>query len=114
LIFLTICATPLLSQSQAKAGAAGNREPVTITIQGLRDENAEKSCLRAINRHRHYPLAFAEKGDGDYQIFIEKKRPGYQVRVEKRGTVLRTGRALHDFEVCIAAAAVAREAIADE
>jgi hypothetical protein len=114
LIFLTICATPLLSQSQAKAGAAGNREPVTITIQGLRDENAEKSCLRAINRHRQYPLAFAEKGDGDYQIFIEKKRPGYQVRVEKQGTALRTGRALHDFEVCIAAAAVAREAIADE
>jgi hypothetical protein len=36
------------------------------------------------------------------------------VRVEKQGTALRTGRALHDFEVCIAAAAVAREAIADE
>jgi hypothetical protein len=83
-------------------------------MQGLRDEKVEKSCLRAINRHRQYPLAFAEKGEGDFQIVFEKKHPGYQVRVEKRGTVLRTGRALHDFEVCIAAAAVARDAIADE
>ncbi|MCS6972128.1 MAG: hypothetical protein NZL89_03810 [Leptospiraceae bacterium] len=80
----------------------------------MRDENTEKSCLRAINRYRMHPLNFPEKGDGDFQIVIEKKSPGYQVRVEKQGTVIKTGRALYDFEVCIAAAAVARDAIADE
>jgi hypothetical protein len=113
-IFLTTGATPLLAQSPAKAGSAASREPITITIQGLRDENIEKNCLRAINRYRKNPLLIAEKGDGDYQVIIEKKHPGYQVRVEKQGTVLRTGRALHDFEVCIAAAAIARDAIVDE
>ena len=67
-----------------------------------------------MNRYRKNPLHIADKGDGDYQVIIEKKRPGYQVRVEKQGTALRTGRALHDFEVCIAAAAITRESIADE
>lgn len=67
-----------------------------------------------MNRYRNTPLVFAEKGDGDYQVVFEKKHPGYQVRVEKQGTVLRTGRALHDFEVCIAAAAITRETIADD
>lgn len=114
MIYLTICATPLLSQSPAKAGSVAGRDPVTITIQGLRDENAEGGCLRAINRYRKNPVTLATKGDGDYQVVIEKRFPGYQLRVEKQGTILRTGRSLHDFEVCIAAAAMAREAIADE
>lgn len=85
-----------------------------VSIQGLRDDSAAKSCLVAINRHRKNPLVLAESGDGEFQIVIEKKRPGFQVRVEKQGTTLRTGRALFDYEVCIAAAAIAREAIADE
>lgn len=67
-----------------------------------------------MNRYRKNPLQIADRGDGDYQVIIEKKRPGYQVRVERQGTVLRTGRALHDFEVCIATAAITRESIADE
>lgn len=85
-----------------------------ITIQGLRGERQVESCLKSINRYRQRNLTIAEKGDGDYQIIIEKKRPGYQVRVERLGTALKTGRALFDYEVCIAAAAMAREAIADE
>lgn len=59
-------------------------------------------------------LLIPEKGDGDYQIVIEKKRPGFLVRVEKMGTALKSARALFDYEVCIAAAAISREAISDE
>jgi len=55
-----------------------------------------------------------DKGEGDYQIVIEKKRPGFQVRIEKMGAAIKTARALFDYEVCIAAAAIAREAIEDE
>jgi hypothetical protein len=98
----------------AKAGAEMEPpDPVYLTIHGLRDDRAEESCLRAINRNRKRPLAFPGKGDGDYQIYIERKRPGFQVRIEKMGSALKTARALYDYEVCIAAAAIAREAIVD-
>lgn len=98
----------------AKAGAyAATPAPTLITIQGIREENA-LSCLSQLNRNRRRLLAFPEKGDGEYQVIIEKKRPGFQVRVEKMGTALKTARALYDYEICIAAAAITREAIADE
>jgi len=97
-----------------KAGATeSHRSPIFITFSGLRDENAAKSCLSALNRYRKRNLALPEKGDGEYQIIVEKKRPGYQIRVEKMGTTLKTARALYDYEICIAAAAIAREAIDD-
>lgn len=98
----------------AKAGAhAATLAPTYITIQGIREENAQ-SCLSLLNRNRRRLLAFPEKGEGEYQIVVEKKRPGFQVRVEKMGTSLKTARALYDYEICIAAAAITREAIADE
>lgn len=80
----------------------------------MRDESVAESCLVTVNRRRKRALALAQKGDGEYQIVIEKKRPGYQVRVERMGMALATARALHDYEICIAAATVARDAIADE
>ena len=86
-----------------------------MTIQGLRDEAAARSCLTAINRYRKKRmLAIPDHGEGEYQFVIEKKRPGFQVRVEKMGSALKTARALFDYEVCIAAAAITREAIADQ
>lgn len=98
----------------SKAGAhAATGTPTYITILGIREENAA-SCLAQMNRNRRRPLAFPDKGDGEYQIVVEKKRPGYQVRVEKMGTSLKSARALYDYEICIAAAAITREAIADE
>lgn len=112
-----ICLTTLTLQLRAdKAGEAGStRAPVYVTFVGLRDESAALSCLAALNRYRQKRLlAIPEKGEGEYQIVIEKKRPGIQVRVEKMGTALKTARALFDYEVCIAAAAITREAIADE
>ncbi len=115
MIFLITSAPLLHANSGDKAGTtAGGKEPVKITIQGLRDERQIANCLKSINRYRQRPLVIPEKGDGDFQIVIEKKRPGYQVRVERMGTALKTGRALFDYEVCIAAAAMAREAIADD
>lgn len=98
-----------------KAGASeGGKAPIPVTIQGLRDEGAAKSCLGALNRYRKRPLIIPDKGEGDYQIVIERKRPGFQVRVEKMGAAIKTARALFDYEVCIAAAAIAREAIEDD
>lgn len=98
----------------SKAGAhAATLAPTYVTILGIREENAS-SCLSQMNRQRRRPLAFPEKGDGEYQIIVERKRPGYQVRVEKMGTSLKSARALYDYEICIAAAAITREAIADE
>ncbi len=119
LIFLTICAMPTVpikgGEAQgSKAGAhAANQTPIFITIRGIHEENAT-SCLGLMNRNRRKRLAFPEKGDGEYQIVVERKRPGYQVRVEKMGSSLKTARALYDYEICIAAAAMIREAIADE
>ncbi|AFM11924.1 hypothetical protein [Turneriella parva] len=115
MIFLIISAPALQLNGADKAGTSGTaKEPIPVTFSGLRDERTATSCLNAINRNRQRQLVIPEKGDGDYQIVIEKKRPGYQVRVERMGTALKTGRALFDYEVCIAAAAIAREAIADE
>lgn len=112
MICLIISAAPLFAD---KAGASeSGKQPIYITINGLRDDDAARSCLGALNRYRKRPLAIPEKGEGEYQIVIEKKRPGFQVRVEKMGTPLKTVRALFDYEVCIAAAAISREAIADE
>lgn len=88
--------------------------PIYVTIQGLRDDDATLSCLAAMNRNRRRLLAIPAKGDGDYQFVIERRRPGYHVRVEKMGSALRTARALYDYEVCIAAASIARETIGDE
>jgi len=115
LTFLTILAPALPLKAADKAGSTGAaKEPIPVTFSGLRDERTATSCLNAINRNRQRQLFVPEKGEGDYQIVIEKKRPGYQVRVERMGTALKTGRALFDYEVCIAAAAIAKEAIADE
>jgi len=111
-IFLIISA-PVASADKA-GDAPGGKPPIQVAINGLRDEDTAKSCLVAINRYRKRPLTLPEKGEGEYQIVIEKKRPGYVVRVEKMGTALKTARALHDYEVCIAAAAMAREAITDD
>jgi len=98
-----------------KAGASVvGKAPIEVTFVGLRDDAVALSCLATVNRQRKRPLALAQKGDGEYQIVIEKKRPGYQVRVERMGIALTTARALHDYEICIAAATVARDAIADE
>jgi hypothetical protein len=97
-----------------KAGVTeSSQSAIFITFSGLRDENAASNCLSALNRYRRRKLSLPEKGDGEYQIIVEKKRPGYLVRVEKQGTTLKTARALYDYEICIAAAAVAREAIGD-
>lgn len=114
LIFLITSALPQLNAADKAGSTATGRPPVEVTFAGLRDERMATSCLNAINRYRQRQLVIPEKGDGDYQIVIEKKRPGYQVRVERMGTALKTARALFDYEVCIAAAAIAREAIADE
>jgi hypothetical protein len=114
LIFLITSALPQLNGADKAGSTATGRPPVEVTFAGLRDERMATSCLNAINRYRQRQLVIPEKGDGDYQIVIEKKRPGYQVRVERMGTALKTARALFDYEVCIAAAAIAREAIADE
>ena len=111
-IFLITWAPPRLAD---KAGASeGGKPPVYITIIGLRDEGAARSCLGAINRDRKRLLAIPDRGEGDYQIVVERKRPGFQVRIEKMGIAIKTARALFDYEVCIAAAAISREAIADE
>jgi hypothetical protein len=112
LTFLIIWAPPRLAD---KAGASeGGKPPVQITILGLRDEGAAKSCLTALNRDRKRPLVIPQQGEGDFQIVIEKKRPGFQVRIEKMGMAIKTARALFDYEVCIAAAAISREAISDD
>jgi len=103
------------SEGGAKAGASLPKAmPVYVTIHGLRDDDSAKSCLNSINRKRQRPLVLPEKGDGEYQIIIERKRPGYHVRIEKMGAALRTARALYDYEVCIAAGAVTKEIIADD
>ncbi len=101
-------------QQIAKAGSSEIRRIVKISIYGLHSVEAQHSCLKAINRQRVNPLELAE-GDyaGDFQIVVEKKRPGYQVRIERDGTPLRTGRALHEYEVCIAVAVITRETISD-
>lgn len=113
MIFLIILTQLPAADKTGESGVAG--VPIYITFNGLRDEESARNCLVALNRHRRKRLlAIADKGDGEFQIVIEKKRPGYQVRVEKQGTPLKTARALYDYEVCIAAAAMAREAIADE
>ncbi len=113
MIFLTIL-TPQLRADKAGESASG-RGPIYVTINGLRDDAAAQSCLSALNRYRQKRLlAISTKGEGDFQIVIEKKRPGYQVRIEKMGTALKTARTLFDYEICIAAAAIARETIADE
>jgi len=114
LIFLITSALLQLNAADKAGSTATGRAPVEVTFAGLRDERMTTSCLNAINRYRQRQLVIPEKGDGDYQIVIEKKRPGYQVRVERMGTAIKTARALFDYEVCIAAAAIAREAIADE
>ena len=113
LTFLIISTLPLLAD---KAGdSASGKGPIYVTINGLRDEAAAHSCLAALNRYRQKRmLAIPQHGEGEFQIVVEKKRPGYQVRVEKMGTALKTARTLFDYEVCIAAAAITREAIADE
>ena len=111
--FLTISTLPLLAD---KAGeSASGRGPIYVTINGLRDDAAAQSCLGALNRYRQKRmLAIPQSGEGEFQIVVEKKRPGYQVRVEKMGTALKTARTLFDYEVCIAAAAITREALADD
>jgi hypothetical protein len=116
LLRFSICLIIWVLQLRAdKTGASeGGKPPISISIVGLKDEGATHSCLKAINRDRKRMLVIPDKGEGDYQIVIERRRPGFLVRVEKMGTALKSARALFDYEVCIAAAAISREAISDE
>lgn len=110
--FLIIWAPPLFPD-KAGAPTTNQKPPIPITIQGLSIEAAQ-SCLKSLNRNRQRTLSIPDKGEGDYQIIIERRRPGFHVRVEKMGTALKSARALFDYEVCIAAAAITREIIRDE
>lgn len=60
------------------------------------------------------PVEEADLYGSDYAILYEKVNQGYYIRMEKRGRLIQTARALAEYELPMAAAALARDHIPQE
>ncbi|MCB1201314.1 MAG: hypothetical protein KDK41_11775 [Leptospiraceae bacterium] len=71
------------------------------------------SVFRTVNEERRVKLEKGHLMGSDFQIQIEKRHPGFLVRLEKDGRVIQLARAMTDYELPFAAAVLARDHIPD-
>lgn len=102
--------------AQAKAGnLAENVLPKKLYIGGAISPALKKGCYSSINRERKVPVEEAEDVEhSDYALFYEKISYGYYIRLERKGRVIQTARALSEYELPLAAAALARDHIPED
>lgn len=110
----------ILPAESSKAGSveASDSKPasrVKVYIGGSISHAAKKSCYSEINRQRSVPVEeVVDLYSSDYAILYEKINQGYYIRVEKQGRLIQTARALAEYELPMAAAALARDHIPQE
>ncbi|MDW8306349.1 MAG: hypothetical protein RML34_04700 [Leptospiraceae bacterium] len=107
----------IFAQGATKAG--GFEEPKAprkkVYIGGSISVPLRKACYSSINRERKIPVEeVTELQESEYAIFYEKLSQGYLVRLERRGRVIQTARALLEYELPLAAAALARDHIPED
>lgn len=85
----------------------------TLYIHGSLSSSLQSSCLRAINRKRTNKLDSASQNMYDYRLWVQRNYSGYILRLYHGTTLLKTSRALSNYELSMAAAAITATRIPD-
>ena len=85
----------------------------TLYIHGSLSSSLQSSCLRAINRKRTNKLDAASQNIFDYRLWVQRNYSGYILRLYRGATLLKTSRALSNYELSMAAAAITATRIPD-
>lgn len=90
-----------------------NKNQMTLFLGGAIAGSLVDSCFRSMNDNRKVKLVRGNLIGSDYQMQVERRSPGFLIRLEKNGHVIQLARALKDYEIPLATAALARDHIPD-
>lgn len=101
-----------LKQNPAPIGVTlAQSDFVKIYVGGAISINTKEHCYAEINKIRTTPVVEVDLLNSDYAILYEKIAYGYYIRLEKQGRLIKVARALAEYELAMAAAALARDNI---
>lgn len=110
---LISCTSVWSEKAGIESEPSNSNEEMSLFLGGSIKGSLADSCFRSINEVRRVKLVKGNLIGSDYQMQVEKRSPGYLIRLEKDGRVIQLARALKEYEIPLATAALARDHIPD-